>query len=305
MKEYRSPTNMVWLIGRTQTNGKDDYANVHAMQDRFKLMPLSAWGKAYAPPENVSAVDVDTSIPPVEHVTRMAPESFLARFAALLKANPPADADAPVMKRLAKVGIVPGTSFDEKSLDPTIAAAIEQGVQTARGRFAAATKRPQAKAVNGWEIARNLGRYGNNYVFRTGVAILVLGANLPEDAIYPRARVDSEGKPFVGTNRYELHFAKEQLPPVEAFWSVTLYNSKQAFVDNPIGRYAIGDRDRLKFNSDGSLTLYIQHESPSADKMSNWLPAPKEEFNLIMRLYWPKKSALDGSWTPPGVQRIG
>ena len=107
----------------------------------------------------------------------------------------------------------------------------------------------------------------------------------------------------VFSNRYEIQFAKGQLPPVGAFWSITMYNSNQFFAKNPIGRYAIGDRDKLKFNNDGSLTLYLQNESPGKDKESNWLPAPKDSFNLFMRLYWPKKEILDGIWSPPAVVR--
>jgi hypothetical protein len=128
-----------------------------------------------------------------------------------------------------------------------------------------------------------------------------LGANLPEDAVYPRATKDSNGQPFNGASRYAIRFAKGQLPPVGAFWSITMYNSNQFFVNNPIGRYAIGDRDKLKFNDDGSLTLYVQSDSPGKEKESNWLPAPKDSFSLFMRLYWPKKEILDGSWLPPAV----
>ena len=149
-----------------------------------------------------------------------------------------------------------------------------------------------------------MGRYGTDYLFRSVIALVGLGSNLPEDAIYPLTRVDAEGKALTGANRYVIRFAKGQLPPVGAFWSVTMYNSKQAFVDNPINRYAIGDRDKLKFDDDGSLTLYVQQESPGKDKESNWLPAPKDEFNLVMRLYWPKKEILDGTWKPPAVERV-
>jgi len=131
-----------------------------------------------------------------------------------------------------------------------------------------------------------------------------LGANLAKDAIYPMTRVDGEGKPLTGKNKYVMHFTKDQIPPVKGFWSLTLYNDKQFFVENPLNRYAIGDRDKLKFNPDGSLDLYVQHESPGKEKESNWLPAPKDSFNLILRLYWPKKSVLGGTWAPPPVKRV-
>jgi hypothetical protein len=131
-----------------------------------------------------------------------------------------------------------------------------------------------------------------------------LGANLAEDAIYPNVREDSEGRPFNGANKYVLHFDPGQTPPANAFWSLAMYNDRQAFVENPISRYAIGDRDQLKFKDDGSLDILIQHDSPGTDKESNWLPAPDGGFNLIMRIYWPKQSVLDGSWTPSPVRRV-
>ena len=139
--------------------------------------------------------------------------------------------------------------------------------------------------------------------FRAVVALVGLGANRPDDAIYAHAKVDSDGKPLSGANRYTIHFPNGQLPPVGAFWSITMYNSKQFFVDNPIDRYAIGDRDKLKFNEDGSLTLYVQNQSPGKDRESNWLPAPNDSFNLVMRLYWPKV-IIDGIWKPPAVDRV-
>ena len=151
----------------------------------------------------------------------------------------------------------------------------------------------------------NVGRYGTNYLFRAIVAQVGLGANLPEDAIYPRATKDGDGQPLMGTNRYVIRFPKGQLPPVGAFWSITLYDSRQFFVQNPINRYAIGDRDRLKFGDDGSLSLYVQQQSPGADKESNWLPARNGDFNLFMRLYSPKKEILDGTWKLPAIQREG
>jgi hypothetical protein len=205
---------------------------------------------------------------------------------------------------MARIGIAPGKPFDPKTFDPAVAKSLERGFDAAKSLLTATTRRPQGGGVNGWETLRNIGRYGTNYPLRAAVATAALGVNLPEDALYPRARVDREGRPLTGANRYAIRFRKGELPPVDAFWSVTLYDSRQRFVANPIGRYAIGDRDRLKFDEDGSLTLYLQHESPGPDKESNWLPAPEDEFNLFMRLYWPKKEALDGTWQPPAVERL-
>src|SRR5262249_2238303 len=138
---------------------------------------------------------------------------------------------------------------------------------------------------------------------RALVALVGLGANLPEDAVYPRATADPDGKPLSGANRYEIRFAAGQLPPVGAFWSISMYNAKQAFVKNQLNRFTIGDRDRLKYEEDGSLVLFIQNQSPGKDKEPNWLPSPRDEFNLVMRLYWPKAEILEHRWHPPQVTR--
>ena len=131
-----------------------------------------------------------------------------------------------------------------------------------------------------------------------------LGANLPEDAIYPLNLGDSDGNPLSGENRYTIHFNKDEIPPVEAFWSITLYDKDGFPSANRLNRNAIGDRDKLRFNADGSLDILFQHESPGADLESNWLPAPKDAFNLTMRLYAPRAAALDGSWSPPPVRKV-
>jgi hypothetical protein len=303
VKEIKSPTDSVWLIGRTQTNGKADYAAVHAIQNRYKLVPLSAWGTAYTAPSNVP-VDpgVDAKTPPVEQVARMYSATFFGRLNTLMKDNPPAAADAPALARFAAVGVAPGARFDIKNLDPTVAKAIEESPKAGQVTIAANAK-TQGKLVNGWWILpANTANFGTDYSYRAVVAMVGLGANLPEDAVYPRATEDQNGAALSGANRYVIRFPKGQLPPVNAFWSLTMYNSKQAFIENPINRYAIGDRDKLKFNADGSLTIYVQHGSPGKAKESNWLPAPPDSFNIFMRLYWPKKEVVDGTWQPPPVE---
>jgi hypothetical protein len=306
VEEIKSPTNTVWLVGRTLTNGKDDYPAVHAIQNQYKLTPLSAWGKEYTPADNVPvAKGVDLKTPPVEQVAQMDAGTFFARLNTLMKDNPPAAADAETMKRFAAIGVAPGKPFDPAMLDPAVAKGVERGARAAREKIDAEAKKPLGKVVNNWSVLTDrVGRYETDYLFRSAVARVLLGANLPEDTVYPMTRVDAEGKALTGANRYVIRFAKGKLPPVGAFWSVSMYNSKQAFVDNPINRYAIGDRDRLSFDDDGSLTLYVQHESPGQDKESNWLPAPTDEFNLFLRLYWPKKEVLDGAWRPPAVERL-
>lgn len=299
----KSPTSTVWIIGRTQTNGKADYAAVHAIQDQYKLTPLSAWGKSYTPPGSLPvSKSVDMKTPPVEQIGKMDASTFFASLNSLMKNNPPAAADAGALNRFAAIGVAPGKPFDLKNLSPDMAKGIETGIRRGLQIILAEAKKPTGKVVNCWEFMSNVGRYGTDYLWRAVVALIGLGANLAEDAVYPRATTDADGKALTGSNEYEIHFAKGQLPPVGAFWSITMYNSSQFFVKNPINRFAIGDRDNLKFNPDGSLTIYVQNESPGKDRESNWLPAPEDAFSLFMRLYWPKKEVLDSKWVPPTIK---
>ncbi len=158
--------------------------------------------------------------------------------------------------------------------------------------------------INGWQIARDLGRYGTKYTYRAAWTFFAVGGNLVEDAIYPLTLTDSDGKKLTGANNHVLHFAKDQIPPVDAFWSITMYDKDSYLVVNPINRYTLGDRSNVKLGDDGSLTIYIQSESPGKDKESNWLPSPKgDTFKLALRLYVPKKQVADGTWKPPSVKR--
>ncbi|MGO4221389.1 DUF1254 domain-containing protein [Lysobacter sp. TAF61] len=306
LKTIQSPTNLVWLIGRTQTNGKSDYKAVHAIQDKYRLVPLSGWGKPYQAPTGLPvAADIDMKTPPPAQVASMDAATFFGRLNRLMQDNPPSAADAPALERFAKLGIAPGKPFDAASLDPAVAAALDEGMKAGREKLIAETKAPRGKEINGWTVLPpNVANFGTDYSTRAVVALVGLGANLPSDAIYPHAVADSDGQPLNGANRYTMKFAKGQLPPVKAFWSITTYNDKQAFIQNPINRYAIGDRDKLRFDPDGSLTLYIQKDSPGKDKEANWLPVPEGSFNLFMRLYWPEQTIVDGTWKMPPVERV-
>ena len=300
LTEIRVPTNMAWLIGRTQTNGASDYTAVHEIQDQYVLTALSAFGRATAPAERPVDASVDTGTPPTDQVAKMDAAAFFGRLNALMKANPPSPADARAMERFAALGIRPGGALD------AVSSALAAGASAGRTRMMEQSKGPLGAVVNGWEfLAQGVGRYGTNYLLRAVVALVGLGANLPDDAIYPLAVTDGDGRPLHGAQKYRVTFATGALPPINAFWSLTMYNARQTFVANPIGRYAIGDRDNLTTNVDGSLTLYIQHSSPGVERETNWLPAPADAFNLVLRLYWPSKSILDGSWKPPAIQRVG
>ena len=306
VEEIRSPTEMVWLIGRTQTNGKADYAAVAKLQDQYKLTPLSQWRKSGAKGLHATAAPqtgVDTRTAPVEQVAKMNAQTFFSRFASLLPGNPPAKEDAPVVEKMKKLGIVAGQLFDTSKLDAATAQGVEDGAKSAHTSIVAAAKGSTGDLRNGWTIYWDLGRYGTNYGLRAVIAYTMLGANAPEDAIYPTTRLDGGGRVLNGANKYVLHFDKGKTPPAAAFWSLAMYNDKHFFVANPLDRHAIGDRDKLNFNADGSLDIYIQNDNPGKDKESNWLPAPKDSFNVTLRIYWPKQELLERRWTPPGIQR--
>lgn len=297
---FRSPTNMVWLLGRIQTNTASDYTTVRTLQDEFRLTPLSVWGKLANLSSPVRKSDSARRIP-VAEMENMDAAKFFTCMHQRLQHNSPAPADAQLVRRLETVGIGLGKKFDFTRLPSETREAFEKGVADAKRTISGPVA---ARTVNGWRIAYDLGNYGVNYLLRAQVARVGVGANLPEDALYPRAIADAEGRPLEGRRRYVVHFDKSQLPPVHAFWSLTMYDSRGFFCENAIGRYALGDRDKLRYNADGSLDLYIQHQRPGAGDASNWLPAPSEAFSMSLRLYWPRQQALDGTWTPPPIRAV-
>ncbi len=304
VKEIKSPTYMVWIIGRTYCTGTpEDYKAVHTIQDEYKLVPLSAYGRPYTPPAGKVDPSIDMKTAVRDQVNALDAGSFFKLLAELMKTNPPAPEDAPMLEKLALVGIVPGQDFDISKLDPAVVKGLEGAPKAGVEKIMSAAKAP-GKKVNGWAVTTNLGTYGTNYVLRAVVTAIGLGANLPQDAVYPKTHVDVEGNTLSGANKYMISFPKAQTPPVKGFWSLTMYDHRYFFVNNPLHRYTLSPRNDLKYNADGSLDLYIQNESPGPEKESNWLPAPKGKFVLMLRMYWPNEtppSILDGSWAPPPV----
>jgi hypothetical protein len=298
-----APTPYVWIIGRTQTNGQTDYAAVHQVQDGYTITPLSQLGKAAQAVKATIDPTVDMKTPPMTQVDTMAADKYFAYAAERLKVNPPHITDQPIVARMRRIGIELGKSFDLGKANLAVKRALERAAPDALKAMRA--KIPTiARVVDGWQMNTDtMGVYGNFYLKRAMVALVGLGANLPEDAVYPLNLTDADGKPLIGANQYVLHFAKNEIPPVAAFWSVTLYDKDGFPTANDLKRNAIGDRDALKFNADGSLDLYIQHASPGAEKESNWLPSPTGDFNLTMRLYAPKGEVLDGRWVPPAIRQ--
>ena len=305
VKEYKSPTSMVWILGRIYCTGTpEDYAAVHALQDQFTLVPLSSYGKPFTPPAGTVDPSIDMKTAVREQVNRMDPVSYFTLLAQLMKANPPAAADAPELAKLAKIGLVAGKDFDASKLDADF---VKRIPQVAFDRIMLQFKVGKSiKNINGWMFDSEAGVYGMDYLNRAFITAIGLGANRVQDAVYPTSLKDAEGKAYDGANKYVVHFPKGQLPPVRGFWSITMYDANYFFVANPINRYSISARQSLKANPDGSIDLYIQNQSPGADKESNWLPAPKDKFILMLRMYWPSEkspSITNGSWKPPAVKK--
>lgn len=299
-----APTPYVWIIGRTKTDGPPDYDAVHKIQAGYRITPLLQWGQTPTPPKATIDPTVDMKTPPKTQVNTMEAGKFFAYAAELLNIHRPHITDQPIIAQLSRIGFEPGTSFDLEKADPAIRKAFASAPDEARKLMAWKTP-TLARAVNGWLMNTDtMGVYGNYYLKRAIVADVGLGANLPEDAIYPNNLGDQTGKPLDGANKYSLHFDKGSIPPVNAFWSVTLYDADGFQVANPLNRFALSSWMPFKYGPDGALDLYFQNESPGAAKEANWLPAPGGPFNLTMRLYAPKSDALTGKWNPPPVMRL-
>jgi hypothetical protein len=300
-----APTPYVWIIGRTKTDGPADYEAVHAIQGGYRITPLSRWGKPSEPA--MSAVDpaVDMKTPPKLQVEAMSAGAFFAYAAEVMKLQPPHLTDQPILARMRRIGFEPGMGFDIDKADPVVRDALGSVPEDARKLMAWKVK-SLARVVNGWSMNTDtMGVYGNFYLKRAIVTDLGLGANLPEDAIYPLNLGDAAGRPLDGARDYVLHFEKDALPPVSAFWSVTLYDAQGYQVANPLNRFAVSNWMPFHYNADGSLDLYVQNANPGGGREANWLPAPKGPFNLTMRLYAPKAAALTGQWNPPPVAEAG
>jgi hypothetical protein len=304
MTLINAPTPYVWVIGRTKTDGPPDYDAVRKIQAGYKVTPLSEFGKPPKPVEFKLDPSVDMKTPPKVQVDTMAGGKYFAYAAELIKLHPPHITDEPIVARMKKIGVEVGKSFDISKLDPVVQKAVEGAPQN--GQKLMAWKLPTlARVANGWSMNTDtVGVYGNYYLKRAILSQQGLGANVVEDAIYPLNLGDEAGKPLDGANKYTITFEKGTSPPVNAFWSITLYDQEGFQVGNVLNRFAVSSWMPFKYNSDGSLDLYFQNENPGKDMEANWLPAPKGPFNLTMRLYAPKSEALTGKWNPPPVTKV-
>jgi hypothetical protein len=298
-----APTAYVWIIGRTKTDGPADYDAVHKVQAGYRITPLSRWGKPAEPAMGIVDPAVDMKTPPKVQVDTMSADKFFAYAAEVMKLQRPHLTDQPIVALMRQIGLEPGRPFDLAKADPAVKQALQSAPEDGQKLMAWKVK-TLARVVNGWSMNTDtMGVYGNYYLKRAIVSQLGLGANLPEDAIYPLNLGDENGKPLDGASNYVLHFDKSAIPPVSAFWSVTLYDSDGFQVGNAINRFAVSSWMPFHYNPDGSLDIYFQNANPGPAKEANWLPAPKGPFNLTMRLYAPKTEALTGQWSPPPVTR--
>ncbi len=296
-----APTPYVWIVGRTQTNGVQDYPAVHKVQDGYRITLLADWGKSPRKIEQKIDPSVDTKTEPLRLVNDMPGPEYFRYGTELMKLHPPHVTDWSMLARMRRIGLEPGRFAAGNSSTEILTKGAAAGLKLIQEKATTI-----ARVINGWQMNTDtMGVYGNFYLKRAIVALIGLGANQTDDAIYPLNVADADGKPVVAENKYVLHFAKEELPPVRAFWSLTLYDAEGFQVANPLNRFAIGDRDALKFNADGSLDLFVQHDNPGPDKESNWLPAPKTGLlGLTLRLYSPKPQVAEGRWVPPAIRRV-
>jgi len=297
----RAPTPWVWLITRTKASPAT-YDEVHVFQDQLQINRLAAWPTPASPRRGRVDPDVDGTTPPLRQVFGLAAADFFAEAAELMKVNQPHLNDNPILDRMGRLGLVAGRSFDLADADSVAREAFEAAVKEGPEKITA-RQQTLAPSVDGWiSLIESMGAWGTNYLRRACVDLIGLGANLPEDAVYPVSYVDDDGDPYDGSNSYVLHFDADGLPPSKAFWSLTMYDDEGFQVANPLNRFAIGDRDELRFGADGGLDIQISATEP-AEGSANWLPSPSGSFNLCLRLYYPEAAALEGTWTPPGVRK--
>jgi hypothetical protein len=317
MHEIKTPTNIAWISNRIFVNGTSDLPNVHAIQNQIKLVPLSVFQGNTTSPVSPSLNSIEAAIKASDKTPNpaMIPASGIKVYDAISQAmvgNPQTfpPPDPQLLAKFASIGIGPGkTPSKEAATNSTLNAALQTGI-TEGQKLINAKVANIGTNVNGWLWVSSAGTYGTNYLLRAAVAKYGLGGNAAEEALYPLTFTDANGSTLTGANNYTIHFKPSQIPPVSpvGFWSITAYNSTQRLIPNPINVYQVGKYSQgLKKNTDGTLDIYVQPQSPGQAKQNNWLPSPtnSQPFNLLMRLYWPDQQALNGTWTPPPVQRAG
>jgi hypothetical protein len=291
---FKCPTRFAWILVQISCSNPEEYPEIHALQDGLILTPLSFWGKPYTPPTNVTVnPDVDTTATPFDQLRLMDGVTFFKRLAIAMKDNPATGADDKMVKMLHKLGVEPGKELDPSTLSPAVIKGMNKAALEIFSLLG--TAQYEMKAVNGWILALNMGKYKDDYNTRAFIAYAGLGALTSDDAVYPSAFVDGDGNVLNAANNYRMHFEKDGLFPSQSgVWSISAYR-ENFYVRNPIERYGILSSMPLKYNADGTLDIYIQAKSPGAEKEVNWLPIPPSgPFNISIRVYQPKKEIMDG-----------
>jgi len=300
-------TNLAWLVNRIVVKGPSDLPNVIAIQDKIVVKPLSDFqGNTTSSPAPITETSASKEIPIGPQPTLIAPTGIeiFDEIGAAMIGNPLNPPDPTLVTKLASIGIGPGKAPSKEAND-TIKIALQFGI-TEGQKLIDSRVANIGPVMNGWLVTPQAGNYGADYLFRAAVAQWGLGGNIAQEALHPGGFTDSQGNPLSGNGSYLIHFSRGQIPPVDAFWSISMYNDKGLFVDNPINRYSIGTYTKgLKNNTDGSLDIYIQNANPGADKESNWLPSAKGAFSMTFRLYLPQPQVLNGTWQLPLVQKVG
>ena len=299
----RAETELLLAVYRTQLFNPADLDNVKNIQAAYKVQPLSAFLGQPAPAA-APAIDFIAPLTPAEQKTSLQVFSIL-NF--VLRFCPTQSSEQELMARFGKIGVGAGKPFDAAQLDAETKAAIEAGIADAWHTYAELKKELDAGKVSSGDLFGTRGHLKNNYLNRMAGAILGIYGNTKAEAMYPIYSTDASGQPLNGAKRYTLRFAPGQLPPVNAFWSLTMYQMPASLlVANPLNRYLINSPmlPQLQQDADGGLTLYFQNASPGPEKESNWLPAPAGPFMVALRLYWPKDEALSGSWKQPPLEVV-
>ncbi|QJP61723.1 DUF1254 domain-containing protein [Bordetella holmesii] len=300
----RSPTATGWLIGRVQAGGANDAQAMSQFQAGLSATPLNQYGRSHGFVANGPVNTTwNTQGTPAEQVANMDAATFFTLFSELVRNNPPHANDYPMLDRLRRIGIG-DRPLVFGQLEPVVQQALNEAQPLAGRRIADGVGRLSTQANNWNTVLSGIGTYGTDYLRRASVAYAGLGASPPEEVIYPVTGADNKGRALESGRDYVLHFDKGQLPPVDGFWSINLYDARQGFAENSANRYTLRSSDPLKYNSDGSLDIYIRRDHPGESRMANWLPAPREgNFLVNMRLYAPNNIALDGQWAPPPIVR--
>lgn len=300
---FRSETQFAFVFYRTQLEGPGDLENVKRIQAGYKVQPLSTFLGQPAP---AAAPAVDFLVPLSAEAERSS-LGFFRQLNFVLGFGPIHPSEAAMMQGFAKLGVGPGLTFDEQALPADIREAIKAGIADAWKDFDSLGQQVARGEISTSRFLGSREYLGNNYLYRMRATVTGLYGNDREETLYPPFYLDASGQKLdASQHRYTLRFAPGQLPPVNAFWSLTLYDAQRLLVANPLNRYLINSPmlADLKRDPDGGITLYLQHQQPEDAKLANWLPAPNGPFYVAGRLYWPKPEALDGQWQAPKVQRV-